>query len=228
MPPKRPLSENPSGPSPKKPRQAGGFRVGPANLPDGAWKRKVTKIKHDLITKAKVKKQYAKVKSQAQTSNDKPAIPIPAEEADPVPPVLPAATAAAVGEKAGEEERVEPEIHPERQALLDEPEPELEPEEAAEPREPRERGERKRRNKQRKPDYYAKSLAAATEAKAAADAKAAEIARRKAEKEKAIADREMYRKKMAKAKTPGRDGKVKLGRESGVLLDRVKRIVEGK
>ncbi|PQE21405.1 hypothetical protein CJF30_00008274 [Rutstroemia sp. NJR-2017a BBW] len=40
--------------APKKPRP--GFRVGPANLPDGTWKRKVDKIKATLIHKAKVKK----------------------------------------------------------------------------------------------------------------------------------------------------------------------------
>ncbi|PHH71147.1 hypothetical protein CDD83_5264 [Cordyceps sp. RAO-2017] len=47
----------------KKPRR-GGFRVGPDNLPDGPWRRKVTKIKKDLIHRAKVKKAYAKIKAR--------------------------------------------------------------------------------------------------------------------------------------------------------------------
>jgi hypothetical protein len=79
-----------------------GFRVGPENLPDGPWKRKgtyikpqsisprpranrhptVAKIKKDLIVKAKVKKEYAKIKAEYQkqaAANPKPAIPIPAD-----------------------------------------------------------------------------------------------------------------------------------------------------
>ncbi|KAI5284581.1 hypothetical protein KEM52_002846, partial [Ascosphaera acerosa] len=34
-------------------RKGKGFSVGPANLPDGTYRRKVTKIKEDLIHKAK-------------------------------------------------------------------------------------------------------------------------------------------------------------------------------
>ncbi|KAF7514569.1 hypothetical protein G7054_g15199 [Neopestalotiopsis clavispora] len=57
----------------KKARK-GGFRVGPDNLPDGPWRRKVTKIKQDLIQKAKLKKAYKKIKArelpqQNQTSS---------------------------------------------------------------------------------------------------------------------------------------------------------------
>ncbi|KAL1895978.1 hypothetical protein Cpir12675_003018 [Ceratocystis pirilliformis] len=47
-----------------------GFRVGPQNLPDGPWKRKLEKAKKNLIHKAKVKKQYAKIK--AQVAKDRP------------------------------------------------------------------------------------------------------------------------------------------------------------
>ena len=41
-----------------------GFTVGPANLPDGTWKRKADKIKRNLIHKAKVRKQYDKVRKE--------------------------------------------------------------------------------------------------------------------------------------------------------------------
>ncbi|KAN0061823.1 hypothetical protein ACQY0O_005816 [Thecaphora frezii] len=43
-----------------KPKKAGGFKVGPTNLPDGAYLGKAKKIKADLIHKAKVKKAYFK------------------------------------------------------------------------------------------------------------------------------------------------------------------------
>ena len=42
-----------------------GFSVGPANLPDGVYRRKVTKIKESLIHKAKVRKQYSKTLSSS-------------------------------------------------------------------------------------------------------------------------------------------------------------------
>ncbi|KAJ3479258.1 hypothetical protein NLG97_g8364 [Lecanicillium saksenae] len=58
--------KKPSGESTAVKQHRKGFRVGPDNLPDGAWKRKVTKIKKDLIHKAKVKKAYAKIKEREQ------------------------------------------------------------------------------------------------------------------------------------------------------------------
>ncbi|KAJ9636691.1 hypothetical protein H2199_007684 [Coniosporium tulheliwenetii] len=61
MAPKRPRDDDDSRPAK---RQNKGFSVGPANLPDGTYKRKVQKIKKDLIHKAKVKKSYAKIKQR--------------------------------------------------------------------------------------------------------------------------------------------------------------------
>jgi hypothetical protein len=49
------------------------------------------------------------------------------------------------------------------------------------------------------------------------------MARRQAEREMKIAERERYKKAMAK--TRDRDGKKKLGRESGLLLEKVKKLV---
>ena len=43
--------------APPEAKKRKGFRVGPENLPDGAWRRKNTKIKHELIHKAKLKKE---------------------------------------------------------------------------------------------------------------------------------------------------------------------------
>jgi hypothetical protein len=66
---KRPRENEPDAPQPKKPRIA--FKVGPDNLPDGTWKRKVIKIKRNLIHKAKIKKSYAKLKAR-EAPVDKP------------------------------------------------------------------------------------------------------------------------------------------------------------
>jgi len=225
MPSKRPHDESstPTGDSDgraKKPKT--GFRVGPANLPDGAWKRKVAKIKTNLIVKAKVKKQYAKVKAEfAQQHPEPAAIPIPADELEPT-------TTTTNAHDATPREPTPPaQIHPSRQAMLDEPattQPPASDQNDTQPQ-PRNNRDRKQRARHNKPDYFANQLAAAEQAKAAEEAHVAEWARRTAERDSRIADREKYRKAMAKAKTPGRDGKRKLGRESGLLLDKVKRIV---
>ncbi|KAI9671694.1 MAG: hypothetical protein M1831_003222 [Alyxoria varia] len=71
---KRPRTDSStSHPEPQKKKARKGFSVGPDNLPDGTYKRKVQKIKQDLIHKAKVKKQYAKVKKQIQAENNRDA-----------------------------------------------------------------------------------------------------------------------------------------------------------
>lgn len=113
----------------KKPRH--GFRVGPENLPDGPWRRKgtppshptppqvnptnpppVTKIKHNLITKAKVKKQYAKIKIKAQRADTTtPALPIPADE-------LEATTTTTPDAPNPDAPTPPPQVHPARQAIL--------------------------------------------------------------------------------------------------------------
>lgn len=218
-----------AGASTKKPRQ--GFRVGPDNLPDGAWKRKVTKIKQDLITKAKVKKEYAKIKAKTDLSQPAPAVPLPDDDV-----VLPTTTTPSTSpEKEQDQKAHEQPLHPDRQALLssqkphldlsnpnllDSSNPALHP-----PALPKRNNGDRRKNK---PDYFSKELAAAEKAKKAAEARQAEFRRRDEEKATRIADRERFRRQMAKAKTPGhRDGKMKIGRESKLLLERVQKMVGG-
>ncbi|GAB1318999.1 rRNA-processing protein FYV7 [Madurella fahalii] len=207
-----------------------GFRVGPENLPDGPWRRKVTKIKKDLITKAKVKKQYAKLKAKHQKQASAVALPGPtqtegteqqqqedASQPQPTPAPTPAAAVA--------------EIHPDRQAMLDSASQPNKPDDDAGPAStsPRQAHSREKRaplhRKKQRPDYYTKQLAAATLAKQQAAERAAERARREQEKQQRLAERERYRRAMAKAKTPGRDGKRKVGREGKVLLERIKKMV---
>lgn len=260
MAPKRARDEDatPSTDSKKQKKPRPGFRVGPDNLPDGAWKRKVTKIKKNLITKAKVKKQYAKVKAQVQAELEKrPAVNDPlliaaqeeeeekerrrrqAQEAeqqqqqqsgdapttsDPSPPPKSPAS---------------PTIHPSRlnnldprsppgpvdgpnPNLLDPTHPDLQP---RKPRHNNNNNNSNNNNRKHRPDYYSKELSAAQKAREAAEKRAAEIARREAEKQARIADRERFRKQMAKAKTTGKDGKRKIGREGKLLLERVQRLV---
>ncbi|KAI5865078.1 hypothetical protein GGS23DRAFT_407645 [Durotheca rogersii] len=202
MAPKRPLdSDSAEAPAAKKHRK--GFRVGPQNLPDGPWKRKVDKIKKNLIHKAKVKKAYKKIKAAelASSSSSKPELAAAAEGAEEAPSSA--------------------QIHPERQAMLgedDQPDPSsLPPDDVRSPR--------KRRGKARKPGYFDKALLKAEVKKAEAEARAQEAEKRKEERNRKSAERERFRKAMAKARAPGRDGQRRLGRESGLLLEKVKKLV---
>lgn len=61
-----------------------GFKVGPANLPEGAHKRKTQEIKRSLIERANIKKEYARVKKlqkdpvQDRKEKRDAALPVPA------------------------------------------------------------------------------------------------------------------------------------------------------
>ncbi|EMR67175.1 hypothetical protein UCREL1_5829 [Eutypa lata UCREL1] len=231
-------AEATTGPAAKKHRK--GFRVGPENLPDGSWKRKVDKIKKDLIHKAKVKKAYKKVKAREEAQADVEAASKSkhksAEEEN----------HAGDDNKHGvEEEHNEndddddanqppsPQIHPERQAMLEDDEKEDTDTKATPPgtRTPGDddRPPRRRKQKQRKPGYFDKAIEEGGRKKAEAEARAQEIERRKTEREQKLAQRQRFQRALTKARTPGRDGKRKLGRESGLMLEKVKRMVgEGK
>lgn len=197
---KRPRENEADEPQPKKPRTA--FKVGPDNLPDGTWKRKVIKIKKNLIHKAKVKKSYAKLKAR-EPPVDKP-IPDEALEdvqaAAPLPP------------------QPSQELHPERQAMLDAPQESIPP--------PlRTFQARSVRKKPRKPAYFEKETAFAEQKKAEVEARRFEFERRDKERKQKIVERERLRKTMAKARTGGKNGQRKLGRESKALLEKVRRVV---
>ncbi|KAK8080482.1 hypothetical protein PG997_008300 [Apiospora hydei] len=199
---KRPLEDDVAGaPEAKKPKK--GFRVGPENLPDGPWRRKIDKVKKGLIEKAKLKKQYAKIKAAEEQTGGKPASGEQGADGD------------------AEEDVPEAQIHPERQAMLDEDEPEAEPEpEAGAARQRRPRGP-----KQRRPDYFEKAKSEAERKKAAAEEREKEFQRRNEERQRRIEERDRFRKAMKKARAPGRDGQRRLGRESGLLLDKAKRMM---
>lgn len=185
----------------------------------------VIKIKKDLIQKAKVKKSYAKLKSR------EPPIDKPIPEAD-------SETwkqQADIEEKA---EEVTQELHPDRQAMLSRPRSPTPPpgslrtshyipnpnaSHASFPRP--EKPNREPRNKKYAPKYFEKEVGIANKAKAEAAARKAEWEKNQAEKKARIEERERFRRQMAKARSGGRNGQRKLGRESVVLLERVKRLV---
>ncbi|QPG94993.1 hypothetical protein C2857_007482 [Epichloe festucae Fl1] len=216
--PKRPLDSAESEAAAKKPKR--GFRVGPDNLPDGPWRRKVTKIKKDLIHKAKVKKEYAKIKSREQAKNQKNQN---REDND-----------SNHDEGDGDEdsknvvacaqhshrEQVKKKIHPTRELMLRDEEKAQAGATASEDAITSD-GSRRRT---RRPGYYDKQLQKAEERRKEAELRQMEMQRRREERESKIAERQKFKKAMAK--TVGRDGKKKLGRESTILLDKVKRMMD--
>jgi len=184
-----------------------GFKVGPDNLPDGIHRRKGICTSNKcfasqltmMTTVMKIKKdliQKAKVKkSYAKIKALEPT----------TPSVFPTEPEAEVEEPKTQE------LHPERQAMLDAPR-------QATP--PPVQGRQTRR-----PAYFEKEKAFADQQKAEAEARRAEFERRDKEKKEKIEERERFRRAMAKARTGGKNGQRKLGKESKVLLEKVKRMV---
>ncbi|KAI1359456.1 hypothetical protein F5Y08DRAFT_319642 [Xylaria arbuscula] len=236
-----------AGPAAKKHRK--GFRVGPENLPDGPWRRKVDKIKKDLIHKAKVKKAYKKIKTNelaTPSSTSKPAVGGIDPESVTIVNTDAGGNGDDIGEKGDEktdEERTtsqspEPQIHPQRQAMLDDDEDDNKKNESRrrntnddddqasrDEKPPRHQPRERRERQKRKPGYFDKALTVADRKKAEAAEQAAEKARRDAERQHKTEERERFRRAMAKARKPGRDGQRRLGRESGLLLEKVKKMV---
>lgn len=224
MAPKRPIEASEKDAASKKPRH--GFRVGPENLPDGPWRRKgnrdpvwsekgenftfgnwhrtwhntVTKIKQDLIHKAKLKKAYKKIKEKEfqhpssggdDANNDE-------------------------GAAKGDEQV---QMHPTRHLMIKD---ENKAQESVTPtgNEVVTDGQHRRT---RRPGYYDKQLQKAEERKNDADERQQEWQRRQEERAQRLAERDKYKRAMAK--TIGRDGKKKLGRESSLLLNKVKQMM---
>ncbi|OJI97215.1 hypothetical protein ASPVEDRAFT_36614 [Aspergillus versicolor CBS 583.65] len=201
MVPKRPLEKAPSGKKPQPDATANkkrkGFSVGPANLPDGTYRRKAQKIKADLIQKAKVKKEYAKVKAAELAAPQPKQFYLRREEEE-------------RKDEDGKEQVAEPaglELHPDRQAMVDSGEPAPEQVEGR-------GGPGGRKNRKPKPSAFAKEMEIAEKRRQAAEKK-------REQREFRAKDREA----MARAKRPDQHGKRRLGRESQVLLSRVQRMV---
>lgn len=202
-------------------KQKKGFQIGPANLPDGTHRRKgmflshfctatphtdsaaVKKIKEDIIYKAKLKKQYAKLKAREEGTEDAPRKSVYEREAEATPN----------NDKPAEpvpEPTLEP--HPDRVKMLEEPEKER----------PVSSFDRRQRRPRSQPFQKEEDIAR----KKKEDTDARQKARDDADKErtKKIAERERFRKAMAKARG-GPNGQRKLGRESKVLLEKAQRLM---
>lgn len=111
-------------------------------------------------------------------------------------------------------------MHPTRQLMIAD---EDKAEANAEPSEQHHHSGDGQRRRTRRPGYYDNQLKKAEQRKNEAEARREEFERRQAERERRLAERERFKKAMAK--TRGKDGKKKLGRESAILLDKVKRMV---
>ncbi|GAB1740081.1 hypothetical protein NU219Hw_g5000t1 [Hortaea werneckii] len=208
-------------PGKKKQKQKGGFQVGPANLPDGTYKRKTQDIKKSLIERAQIKKDYAKLKKQGQITDKDQSLPVPAS--------LAADQEKQAQESKSPEADEEPEAgpHPDRQQLIDKAASPhgADPKSGGEEEEPRQRDRSSRKPRRPKHQPFQREHEAALKRKAEAEErrKAREEAER--QRQQKIEERERFRKAMAKARQGGPNWQRKLGRESNVLLERVKKMV---
>ncbi|EGC47318.1 conserved hypothetical protein [Histoplasma capsulatum var. duboisii H88] len=198
MTPKRPREDSAGG-DVNVAKKKKGFSVGPANLPDGTYRRKIQKIKSDLIHKAKVKKSYAKIKANELAKGSSKF----------------SYTKESTLENDDDATQTEPaslELHPDRQAMLDAPgvEQRLTSSTDCPPT-----GGLNRRKRRPKLSPFMKEVEIAKRRKE-------EIERKQRIREAKQRDREA----MARARRPDQFGRRRLGRESTVLLDRVKRMVE--
>lgn len=159
-------------------------------------------IKQNLIGKAKIYKEYTKLKKQRKIPEQEESIPQPAS--------------LALDEEKAKEADTAP--HPDRQTLI---EREAKEPEEVQPRRP----DREPRRRKPKAIPFKKEHEEALQRKAEAGErrKAREAAQQ--ERQQKIEEREKFRKAMSKARTGGWNGQRKLGRESKPLLEKVKRIM---
>ncbi|EGD91593.1 hypothetical protein H112_00694 [Trichophyton rubrum D6] len=227
MAPKRKMDDG-EGEAGQQKRAKKGFSVGPANLPDGTYRRKVIKIKADLIHKAKLKKSYEKIKARELA-----AAPVKSvyETQDANEDCHAEAAAARQDSSKPADRPAGLELHPDRQAMVDShgeldqlrgegararrrDEKQQETDQDGRPGGSGSGSGSSRRQRRAKPYPFAREEDAAQ--KRIAEAKARAELRRLKQKERAD---------MARAKRPDQFGKRRLGRESKVLLDKVKRLV---
>lgn len=195
-------------------RQRKGFNVGPQNLPDGTHRRKgryfhatsiyeadwkaVQKIKHDLIRKAKMNKSYSKLKEREPVDTAKPGY-------NPL--------------NVAEDEPALPELHPDRQAMISEPKVATHQYNTSEER------PQQRRQARPKPVPFKKEAQLAQQRRDERETQQKQYEENDRQRQAKIEERERFRRAMAKARSGGKDGQRKLGRESKVLLGKLQRIM---
>lgn len=181
------------------------------------------KIKKDLIHKAKVKKAYAKIKAQ-ELASAPPTKPFLARDEE-----TPTDNGNRNEDSPLDHQRLDPpnsrpatlEIHPDRQALLNEASPDPEPtpnqskrQRPADHRHNRDPARRPPPRRRPKPSAFARDIEIAERHRQEREAR---------EKERELKAQE--REAMTRAKRPDRFGQRRLGRESKVLLSRVQRLM---
>ncbi|KAF2722926.1 hypothetical protein K431DRAFT_302182 [Polychaeton citri CBS 116435] len=226
---KRGAEDTPSGRHNAQKKVKKGFQVGPANLPDGTYRRKNEKIKASLIERAQLKKKYAKIKQRSADDIDtRDRIPMPASMQQALGREEREASWSGIEDDNEDDGEAEPSSapHPTRQELIENAKSGEGAGEAGDAG-GREESDARDRRRQRKPKHqpFQRDYDQAQQRKEEAEERrrAREDAGR--ERERKIEERERFRKAMAKARTGGKNGQRKLGRESGVLLEKVKRIV---
>ncbi|KAG9519289.1 hypothetical protein KCU93_g8151, partial [Aureobasidium melanogenum] len=194
-----------------------GFVVGPQNLPDGTHRRKTIQIKRNLIEKAKLKKEYAKQK--AQTGDDpqpkRPSTYATTEDDEQDSP-----------EEVVHEEDVEEEVKAPRQEKPKHKSASPAPVQEAPADNTTSNLSGIHHSRRQKIIPFAKEHRAAQRQKREAEERRAAYEKSQKERAEKIEERERFRKAMAKARSGGKNGQRKLGRESTVLLDRIKRMVQ--
>lgn len=85
---------------------------------------------------------------------------------------------------------------------------------------------RRPRERRRKKAPFEKEARLAEQRRAEEMAKRKEFEENRQKREQKLDERERFRKAMAKARVGGKNGQRKLGRESAVLLEKAKRIME--
>lgn len=167
----------------------------------------VQKIKKNLIRKAQLKKSYSKLKSREpelfQPSENSIGEPTSAEEAAPEASL---------------------ELHPERQAMLDNEDPEPSPKNI--------NGTDRRKDpgscRRPRPTSFGKEVGLANQQREERTARRSAFEEANREREAKQKERGKFRKVMLRAKTAGKShNERRLGRESKVLLEKVKRMVQG-
>lgn len=157
-----------------------------------------------MIRKAKVKKSYQKLKEREHFEKPEgiPAIYQTMEEP---------------------EEPASLELHPDRQAMLSEPEVKQLQLASTKNNDDVQRRPRERR---RKKAPFEQEARLAEQRRVEQMAKRKEFGENREKREHKLQERERFRKAMAKARVGGKNGQRKLGRESAVLLEKAKRIME--
>ncbi|CAI4216895.1 unnamed protein product [Parascedosporium putredinis] len=214
----------------KKPKK--GFRVGPDNLPDGPWKRKVDRVKKELIYKAKTKKAYSKIRERelgaALPRSKKPAPPPQREtkarrsdnQQDDDDDDDEQDSSAEGARKKKKKKKKKPPTPP---APPPNPNPNPPPAPTPADTDPSEHPDRLARR--RKPSYFDKQLREAERRRAASAQRLAAVEQRRADRDRALVARKRMRSLALHARERGPNGQRKLGRESELLLEKVKRMM---